>query len=139
MPCLDLLAQLREHHESLGALGASVIAVGGAADYQAQHLQDDGVPFPLLLDPDGELRNALGVDTKLSKREMMSWASAKNYVSVIGRRRQGKVSRTHAEDRPAVVILDDQLKMVWSHVGTALGDYPTIDEIKTAITAEVKP
>jgi len=133
MPCQEFLAQLRDQHDSLIELGASVIAVGGAADYQAQHLQDGGIPFPLLLDPDGDLRAALGIDSKLSKREMMSWTSVKNYVSVMGRRRQGRVSRSHAEDRPALVILDHQLRMVWSHVGKALGDYPTIDEIRAAI------
>lgn len=77
MPCLEFLAQLREHHDTFSARGATVIAVGGAADYQAQRLQDDGHLFPLLLDPDGVLRRALGIETQLSRKEMMSWASIK--------------------------------------------------------------
>ncbi len=75
MPCREFLAQLREHHHALTTRGAAVIAVGGAADHQAQHLQDDGHPFPLLPDPDGKLRHALGIESQLSRKELASWAS----------------------------------------------------------------
>lgn len=73
-------------------------------DYQAQRLQDDGHPFPLPWDPDGELRHGLGMETQLSRKEMMSWASIRNYVSDMRHQRQGKISRIHAEDRPAVAV-----------------------------------
>ena len=133
MPCREFLAQLREHHHTFTTRGAAVIAVGGAADYQAQHLQDNGYPFPLLLDPDGKLRHALGIETQLSRKELASWASIRNYVSAIRHQRQGKISRAHAEDRPAVAIVDADLRLTWGHVGTALGDYPTIDHIIAAL------
>ncbi len=133
MPCLEFLAQLREHNDTFSARGAAVIAVGGAADYQAQRLQDDGHPFPLLLDPDGVLRRALGIETQLSRKEMMSRASIKNYVSAMRHQRQGRISRTHAEDRPAIAILDANLRLTWGHIGKALGDYPPIDPIIAAV------
>lgn len=47
--------------------------------------------------------------------------------------RQGKISRTHAEDRPVIAILDADLRLTWGHVGTALGDYPPIDHIIAAV------
>ncbi len=133
MPCLEFLAQLRDYHHIFTTYGAAVIAVGGAADYQAQHLQDDGHPFPLLLDPDGELRQALGIESQLSRKELISWTSFRNYVSARRHQRQGKISRSHAEDRPAVAIVDADLRLTWGHVGTALGDYPSIDHIIAAL------
>lgn len=133
MPCLDFLAQLREHHQTLLDRGADVIGVGGAADYQAAKLQE-AYPFPLLLDADGVLRSTVGIDTKLGRREMASLTSLKRYVSSMRRQRQGKVSRRHAEDRPAVVVLDADLRVVWGQEGRALGDYPSIDDIRGALT-----
>jgi hypothetical protein len=109
------------------------MAVGGASDAQAQRLTDGGVQFPLLLDPQGALRSALGLDDKLSRGELMGWRSIRNLLVGMVKQRQGRVSRPHTEDRPAVVILDSGRRVVWSHVGRAVGDYPSIDEILAAI------
>ena len=114
---------------------AAVMAVGGASDSQAQRLMDDGVPFPLLLDPKGALRSAFGLDDRLSRGELMGWRSIRNLLVGMFRQKQGKVSRPHTGDRPAVVILDSVRRVVWSHVGRAVGDYPSIDEILSAIPA----
>ena len=61
MPCRDFLIQLEDARPTLEAAGVSVVGVGGAADYQARHLMDHGVGFPLLLDLDHALYEALDV------------------------------------------------------------------------------
>jgi len=127
---------LREHHGEFAERDAAVMAVGGAADFQAQRLLDGGVPFPLLLDPGGTLRSVLGLDQKLSKGELMGWRSIRNLFVGMFRQKQGKVSRPHTGDRPAVVILDPERRVVWSHVGRAVGDYPPVAEILAAIPSQ---
>jgi len=124
---------LRERHGEFTKRDAAVMAVGGASDAQAQRLLDGGVPFQLLVDPDGTLRTALGLDNKLSKGELMGWRSIRNLLVGMFRQRQGKVSRPHTEDRPAIVILDSERRVVWARVGRAVGDYPSVTEILSAL------
>src|SRR5437879_5717092 len=52
MPCRSYMEQLDQLRPELEAAGVAVVGVGGAADYQARHLMDEGIGFPLLLDPD---------------------------------------------------------------------------------------
>lgn len=124
-----------EQHSEFAARGAAVIAVGGAADYQAAKLQS-GFPATLLLDPEGRLRSQLDLDTKLTRGEMMDWESGKKYVRSLLRRGQGRISRRHAEDRPALVILDSDLSLVWGHEGRGLGDYPPVGDVMAALPGD---
>ena len=109
-----------------------MIAVGGAADFQAEKLQTE-YPATLLLDPGGLLRSQLDLATKLTRGQMLGWSSGKKYVRSLLRHGQGRISRRHAEDRPAAVILDSELRLVWGHEGEALGDYPRVEDILAAV------
>jgi hypothetical protein len=122
---------LCEHHTELTGRGANVIAVGGAADYQARKLQPDS-PVRLLLDPEGALRSALDL-SKLSRQDMLGWASAKNYARSLTRKRPGRISMAHSEERPTVVVLNSDLELVWGYEGRALGDYPDVSELVLAV------
>jgi hypothetical protein len=114
------------------ARGAILIGVGGAADYQAAALQPD-YPARLLLDPEGRLRGALGLDAKLSVAQMLGWQSGKRYVRSLMSTRPGRISRVHAVDCPAVVVLDADLRLVWGHEGKSLGDYPDVATVMAAV------
>ena len=92
------------------------------------------VPFPLLLDPEQTLRRELDL-AKLSVGQLMSVSSAKNYAGAIGTVRNFAVQPSEAQNTPAVAILDADQKVVWQHVGKALGDYPAIDEILANLPA----
>ena len=91
-------------------------------------------PFPLLLDPQHTARRELNIDT-LSVGQMFSAASAKNYASAIGTIRNFAVQPSEAQLTPTIVILGADQKVVWQHVGKALGDYPAIDEILANLPA----
>ncbi|MEU4293168.1 redoxin domain-containing protein [Kribbella sp. NPDC026596] len=51
MPCRSFLHELNDVRAELDQIGVHIVAVGGAADYQARDLMDHGIAFPLLLDP----------------------------------------------------------------------------------------
>jgi len=128
MPCRGFLAQLRERYGDIVAMGGSVIAVGGAADYQARDLMERGVPFPCLLDPRHELFAALDL-YRIPWRAWLWPRTYANYLKAARRARQGRISWPNALQRPGVVILDAQGRLAWAYRGQTLGDYPPISEV----------
>ncbi len=131
MPCQDYLAQLREAHGRVVQLDAAVVAVGGSARYQAEMMQSE-FPFPLLVDPDQQLRAAVDFGN-LRPWQLLKWSGAKRYAAAFRRgAHQGRVTRD-TKRSPGVVILDGGLEVVWSHEGTGLGDYPPVDDVISAL------
>jgi peroxiredoxin len=131
LPCQAYLRALDERTDELAAAGVRPIAVGGSADYQARWLRDTGVRMPLLLDPDQRLRDAVGFGS-LSGRQLMAPRGLRTYAAAVlsGIRPQritGDVRRS-----PGIAILDTSIEVRWTYEGTALGDYPSLDEVTAA-------
>jgi peroxiredoxin len=132
LPCQAYLRALDERTDELETSGARPIAVGGSADYQARWLRDTGVRMPLLLDPDQRLRDAVGFGS-LSGRQLMAPRGLRTYAAAVlsGIRPQritGDVRRS-----PGVAILGARLDVRWTYEGTALGDYPSLEEVLDAV------
>ena len=132
MPCRAFLAQLREAHDTLDDLGADIVAIGPTADWQARRLAEDGVPFPLLLDPDRRFVHAVGLG-RMRWRQWLSPTWARNYFGAARTAGQGMVSARNATRLPGVVIVDRGGTLRWIHRGSTLGDYPTVDEVIAAV------
>jgi peroxiredoxin len=55
---------LREHYDEITATGAEVVAIGtGDARYAATFVRDAAIPYPVLVDDDGEAAAAASVRT----------------------------------------------------------------------------
>lgn len=130
MPCRDFLVQLNEARPELERAGVGVVGVGGAADYQARHLMDHGIAFPLLLDPDHQLYEAL--DVRHIHWWMMLWPGTWwKYLRAARRARQGRITG-HPLQAPGFVILDSDRTVRFLYRGRTLGDYPPVSEIIAA-------
>lgn len=130
---MELLTQLREAQDQLAEHDAQVIGVGPTADYQAQSLLDEGMPFPLLLDPDNALRHAVGAADRFTWRQLMNPGAVRAYWQA---KRQAKNSDpiwSQTTERPVVLVLDQHLNITWTHIGEKLGDYPSIDQVLAAL------
>lgn len=131
MPCLDYLAQVRLASPRIEGLGARAIAVATGADFQARRLMDQGVPFPLLLDPDRNLYRALD----LGHIAWWRWATPRTwrlYLRSARRARQGRLTGD-LRQTPGVAIIDTDRRLRWVHRGTTLGDYPPLEEVLGAL------
>ena len=132
LPCQAYLRALDASVDALADAGTTAIAVGGSADYQARWLRDTGVRMPLLLDPDQRLRDAVGFGS-LSGRQLMAPRGLRTYAAAVlsGIRPQrvtGDVRRS-----PGIAILDTAHDVRWTYEGTALGDYPSLEEVLAAV------
>ena len=111
--------------------GVSVVAIGGSAQDQAAALQPD-YPFPLLLDLDQVVRQAVGLGT-LSIGQMVRPRSAWRYVrSIRSRVAPGKITEDR-EQAPGVLLTNAVLEAEWVYRGTGLGDYPSMQTVRDQV------
>jgi len=127
LPCRDYLSQVSARLGAVGDAGGAALAVSVGADYQATWLMEErGIRFPLLVDVDRRVHEALQLPRKwwvgLNPR---GWA---NYGRAIARgNRQGRI--IDPNQLPGIALLDAGANAVWVHRGRALGDYPPLDEV----------
>ncbi len=127
MPCQAYLRELEANRELLEDLGFTLFGVGGAADYQARHLMNSGVGFPLLLDPEHRLYEALNIH-RIRWWKLLSPATWWKYVRSARRARQGRIT-DHPLQAPGLVILATDGIIRYLHRGETLGDYPPMPEL----------
>ncbi|MFN8629262.1 MAG: redoxin family protein [Chloroflexota bacterium] len=128
LPCQQYLRELDRRSGELAEVGIRAVAIGGSADYQARWLRDTGVSMPLLLDPAGEFRAAVGLGD-LSLRQMAAPRGLRAYASAV---LSGVPIRRPTADlrrSPGIAVLDRDLDLRWTHEGGALGDYPPLDAV----------
>ncbi len=127
MPCRDFLFGLENARSDLGADSLRIVGLGKAADYQAKYLMQNGIGYELLLDPEENLYQALqlrrfGWWMILDPR--MWW----RYLRSLRSSRQGKITN-HPLQSPGVVILGEDLTVIYLHRGESIGDYPPVDDV----------
>lgn len=127
LPCRDYLRQVSERYEEVQAAGGAALGVSVGADYQARWLiEEQGIRFPLLVDSDRRVYDALDLPRKwwVSLNPRGWW----NYVRAIARgSRQGRIIEPN--QLPGLALLDAGAEAVWVHRGRALGDYPKLDRV----------
>lgn len=137
LPCRDYLRRLSERLDQVEVLGGAALAVSAGADYQARWLtEEQGVRFPLLVDPDRRVHAALELPRKwwvgLNPR---GWW---NYARALARgNRPGRIIEPN--QLPGLALLDQDARAVWVHRGRALGDYPTIERVLAKLDREAEP
>jgi len=103
-------------------LGVSV----GTQQQASWLMEEKGIRFPLLVDPDRHIYDALDLPRKwwVTLNPRGWW----NYARAIARgSRQGKIVEPH--QIPGLALLDANANAVWVHRGKGLGDYPALDDV----------
>lgn len=129
LPCQEWAVEASGIQQELAAEGVGVVAVAGGADYQAAYLRDErGVTIPLLLDPEQRVREAVGAMKSIGLG-IVDPRSGFAYLKSMKRGyRQRDLPPKDSMRSPGVVILDQAGTVLWSHIGTYVGDYPTVAE-----------
>ncbi|MGB7383741.1 MAG: redoxin domain-containing protein [Rhodococcus sp. (in: high G+C Gram-positive bacteria)] len=127
LPCTAYLRELEDLREDFESAGFRLVALGGAADYQARHLMDNGIGYPLLLDPDHTLYRALDVH-RIHWWMMLSPRTWRKYLTAARRARQGRIT-DHPLQAPGLAIIDTDRTVRMLHRGRTLGDYPPAAQV----------
>lgn len=133
MPCLELLTQLHERQHELDRLDIHLVGVAIREGYQAQKLIDDGIGVDLFLDPNDEVRQALGAAGRIELWRLLNPFAARAYVKAARQSERSDPIWAETRRRPGILLLDSDLTLRWSRMGTRLGDYPTADEVLIAV------
>ncbi|MCP4434760.1 MAG: redoxin domain-containing protein [Actinomycetia bacterium] len=134
MPCRDFLLALEEQRALAESRGISFIGVGKAADYQAEWLMNEaGVGYELLVDPDENLYRALGLG-HFPWWKMLAPTTMRNYLRAVRRSRQGRITN-HPLQAPGVIALDPELRLTLVHRGATLGDYPPAGQVVQSVSS----
>lgn len=121
--------QLASARTEIEELGATVIGVGPKSPSQAARLIGSGYPYPLLLDPDYNLGNAIGVGRQSLARYLFNLRAWSRWLwAFLTNRRQGKITG-HYSNLPGTAIVDADGEVHWVHRGTGLGDHPPVHRI----------
>lgn len=127
LPCRDYLRQVSERLGELEDTGAAALGVSVGTSQQAHWLSEKrGIRFPLLVDPERRVYEALELPRKwwVSLNPRGWW----NYARAIARgNRQGRI--VEPNQLPGLALLDAEANATWIHRGRALGDYPPLDHV----------
>jgi hypothetical protein len=127
LPCRDYLRRLSVRLEDVEAAGGAALGISVGADYQARWLMEEqGIRFPLLVDPERGVYDALELPRRwwVSLNPRGWW----NYLRALLRgNRQGRIIEPN--QLPGLALLDADARAVWVHRGRALGDYPSIERV----------
>ncbi len=137
LPCRDYLQQVSDRYDEVQAAGAAALGVSVGADHQARWLMDEqGIRFPLLLDPDRHLYVAIDLPRRwwvgLNPRGWVNYARAIRRGS-----RQGAI--VSPNQLPGLVVVDQDARPRSIHRGRALGDYPPLDSVLGELGQAAKP
>ena len=123
------LTQLASARTELDEIGAAAIGVGPQAPDQAARLLANGYTYPLLLDPDYNVGNALGVGRQSLARYLFNLRAWGRWLwAFLTNRRQGRITG-HYSNLPGTAVVDAAGEVHWVHRGTGLGDYPPVERI----------
>jgi hypothetical protein len=135
LPCRDYLRRLSDRLDEVGAAGGAALGVSVGAAHQARWLiEERGVRFPLLVDPDRRVYEALELPRRwwvsLNPRGWWNYARA-----LLRGNRQGRIIAPN--QLPGLALLDADANAVWVHRGRALGDYPKLERVLSELEARV--
>lgn len=133
LPCRDYLSQVSGRLDELEGAGVAALGVSVGAAHQARWLVEErGIRFPLLVDPERRVYDALDLPRKwwVTLNPRGWW----NYARAIARgNRQGAIIEPN--QLPGLAVLDAEANAVWVHRGRALGDYPPLDRVLAEVEA----
>jgi hypothetical protein len=132
--CLPCQAFLTKVDRRVGDFPGRVIAIGGSADYQARWLREKkGVGLPMLLDGPQVVRTTLEI-ADLTTGELRAGRGFANYGKAVLAGFRPQRPTKDARRAPGVAVFGPGLDLRWLYRGSALGDYPSVDELITAVS-----
>jgi peroxiredoxin len=124
---------LRRRYEDITATGAEVVAIGtGDQRYAAAFVADEDVPFPVLVDDDGQAAKAAAVRSAGVAGIMRPSALAGSLRAFRGGQRQKRTG-----DRPmqlgATFVVGPGEQVRYEHVDGHTADHAPLDEVLSAL------
>jgi peroxiredoxin len=129
MTCRERAGQVRDRHDEFVAAGVGVTAIGtGGRRYAQAFIEDEQVPFPVLLDEDGAAADIVGTNSLGVGAMLKPSAYVAGLRSVTKGHRQRKTGRRPTQLGATLVIGPGDELLYEDHEDFA-GDHADLDEV----------
>jgi peroxiredoxin len=135
--CREHAAQLRGIYDEITASGAEVVAIGtGNAMYANAFVTDEEIPFPVLLDEDGEaakvasVKGGAGALFKLASPSVLKAGARARKAG----HHQGKTG-TRPLQLGATFVVGPGDQIVYEHLDSDVGDHAPLSDVLAALKA----
>lgn len=136
MHCRHHASQLRRRHDEIAGLGAQLIAVGtGDVRYARAFIAEEEIPFPVLLDEEGEAADL----AQVRKGRAMQIIGPRAMRGALGAYASGHRQKLKLGKRPtqlgATFVIGPGGVVRFAHLDSHVGDHADIDLVIAALRA----
>jgi alkyl hydroperoxide reductase subunit AhpC len=126
---------LRQQASEWDRRGAAVAVVTFEQAWRARaYVEETGLPWPLLMDPQRSLFQAYGME-RGTAGEVMGWASCKAYLGLLVRGRRLRRPTDDVYQLGGDVLIDPQGIVRLHHIGRGPADRPAVSQLLAAVDA----
>ncbi|MDJ0791885.1 MAG: peroxiredoxin-like family protein [Acidimicrobiia bacterium] len=134
MTCRERAGQVRDRYDEILATGAGVTAIGtGGRNYAKAFIEDEQVPFPVLLDEDGSAAEIVGTGTLSAVSLVSPGQVVAGFRSFSKGNRQQKSGRRPMQ-LGATIVMAPGDEILYEDFEDHAGDHADIDEVIAALT-----
>ena len=124
--------------EAIRAEGAELVVVGnGRPDQAAQFKEEQGIDFPLLVDPDLTAYRAAGL--KKGMGDVFRVRSIRHAVRALRKGFRQASVRGDPWQLGGTFVIGHGGKLIWSHVSREAGDHPEPEKLLAALRGTAHP
>lgn len=135
MTCRERAGQVRDRYDEFLEAGVGVTAIGtGGKRYAAAFIEDEAVPFPVLLDEDGSAASIVGTNSLGMGAALRPSAYTAGLRSVAKGHRQHKTGRRPMQ-LGATLVIGPGDELLYEDFENYAGDHADIDEVLLVLSA----
>ena len=133
MTCRERAGQVRDRYDEFVDAGVGVTAIGtGGKRYAAAFIEDEHVPFPVLLDEDGAAADIVGTKTLGVGTLLKPSAYVAGVRSLAKGHRQHKTGRRPTQ-LGATLVIGPGDELLYEDYEDFAGDHADIDDVLAAL------
>ena len=133
MTCRERAGQVRDRYDEFVSAGVGVTAIGtGGKRYAQAFIEDEQVPFPVLLDEDGVAADIVGTRSLGIGAALKPSAYLAGVRSVAKGHRQRKTGRRPTQ-LGATLVIGPGDELLYEDYEDFAGDHADIDEVLAAL------
>ncbi|MGI9667483.1 MAG: AhpC/TSA family protein [Acidimicrobiia bacterium] len=135
MTCRERAGQVRDRYQEILATGSDVTAIGtGGRNFARAFVEDEQVPFEVLLDEDGTAAEIVGTG-QLSAKSLLAPGQVKSGArAFLAGHRQTKRPGARPMQLGATLVIGPRDTLLYSDFEKHAGDHADLDAVLNALT-----